>query len=76
MTKLEIRRQYLNNLETLYAGRVDYSPGSRARGLAIQTADAALAGHIKLDGVAWLATLKAVGLSARATRAQIAALPE
>ncbi|MBA3831647.1 MAG: hypothetical protein H0X34_07100 [Chthoniobacterales bacterium] len=76
MTKLEIRHHYLNKLETLYAGRVDYSSGSRARELAIRAANAALAGDIKLEGEAWFAALKMAGLSKAATRAQIAALPE
>ncbi len=75
MTKLEVRHRYLNNLETLYAGRVDYSPGSRAREMAIKAADAALAGHIRLEGDAWFAALKLAGLDSRSSRAQIAALP-
>lgn len=75
MTKLEIRHHYLNKLEALYAGRVDYSSGSRAREAAIAAADAALAGLIKLEGEAWLATLAMAGLPKNATRAQIAALP-
>lgn len=75
MTKLEVRHHYLNNLEAMYAGRVDYSSGSRARELAIKAADAALMGQIRLEGDAWFAALAEAGLSARSTRAQIAALP-
>jgi hypothetical protein len=76
MTKLEIRHHYLNNLEEIYAGRVDYSSGSRAREMAIRAADAALAGQIKLEGEAWFKALAKAGLPKSATKAQIAALPE
>ncbi len=76
MTKLEVRHHYLNNLVTLYVGRVDYSSGSRALAVAIKAADAALAGHIKLEGDAWFAALKMAGLPKGATKAQIAALPQ
>ena len=75
MTKLEIRHHYLNELESRYAGRVDYSSGSPAREMAIQAADAALAGHIKLEGDAWFAALALAGLGKKSTKAQIAALP-
>lgn len=75
MSKLEVRHHYINNLETMYAGRVDYSSGSRAREAAIAAADSALAGHIKLAGDAWFAALKKAGLGKNATKAQIAALP-
>lgn len=76
MTKLEVRHHYLNNLETLYAGKVDYSSGSRARELAVKAADAALAGQIRLEGEAWFKALALAGLSKLSTKAQIAALPE
>ena len=75
MTKLQLRHNYLNNLEAMYSGQVDYSSGSRAREAAIRAADAALSGSIKLEGKAWDNALASVGLSATATRAQIAALP-
>jgi len=75
MTKMEIRHHYLNNLVTMYAGKVDYSSGSRAREMAIKAADAALAGQIKLEGDAWFAALALAGLGKNATKAQIAALP-
>ena len=75
MTKLEIRHHYLNNLETRYAGRVDYSSGSRAREMAIKAADAALAGSIRLEGDAWFDALALAGLTKQSTRAEIAALP-
>lgn len=75
MTKMEIRRHYLNNLETMYAGKVDYSHGSRAREAAIKAADAALAGSIRLEGEAWFKALAVAGLNKRSTKAQIAALP-
>lgn len=76
MNKLQIRHDYLNNLETLYAGKVDYSSGSRPREMAIKAADAALAGHIRLEGEAWFAALEKNGLSRRSTKAQIAAIPD
>lgn len=75
MTKLEVRHHYLRNLEEIYAGRIDYSSGSRARELAIKAADAALRGEIKLEGEAWFKALAVAGLKKNATRAQIAALP-
>ena len=75
MTKLQLRHNYLNNLEAMYCGQVDYSSGSRAREAAIKAADAALSGSIKLEGEAWDKALASVGLSATATRAQVAALP-
>jgi len=75
VTKLEIRHHYLNNLETIYDGKVDYSSGSRARELAIQASDAALQGLIRLEGEAWFKALAIAGLNKRSTRAQIAALP-
>lgn len=75
MTKLEIRHHYLNNLERIYAGKVDYSSGSRPRELAIMAADKALAGQIRLEGQAWFEALALAGLPKSATRAQIAALP-
>lgn len=75
MSKLKIRHDYLNNLERIYAGRIDYSSGSRARELAIAAADKALAGQIRLEGEAWFEALESNGLSNRSTRAQIAALP-
>ena len=76
MTKLELRHHYLCNLEKLYAGKVDYSSGSRARESAIKAADAALAGHIRLEGDAWFAALALAGLNKRSTKAEIAALPD
>lgn len=76
MTKLEVRHHYINNLETMYAGKVDYSSGSRAREAAIKAADAALAGTIRLEGEAWFKALAVAGLNRRSTKAQIAALPE
>lgn len=75
MTKLEVRHHYINNLVRMYEGRVDYSSGSKAREAAISAADAALAGHIKLEGKAWFAALAVAGLTKAATKAQIAALP-
>lgn len=75
MTKLEVRHHYINNLVDMYAGKVDYSPGSRAREAAIKAADAALAGLIKLEGEAWFAALSSAGLPKSATKKQIAALP-
>ena len=75
MTKLKLRHDYLNNLEVIYAGQVDYSSGSRAREAAIKAADAALAGLIKLEGQAWTKALVSAGLSERASKSQIAALP-
>lgn len=75
MTKLEVRHHYLNNLETMYAGKIDYSSGSRAREAAIKAADAALAGSIRLEGEAWFKALAVAGLNKRSTKAQIAALP-
>lgn len=75
MTKARIKSTYLENLNLLYAGKVDYSPGSRAATLAEQAADAALAGTIKLEGAAWFQALASVGMRKTATKAQIAALP-
>lgn len=74
--KLQIRHDYLNNLETMYRGRVDYSSGSRPRELAIKAADAALAGSIKLEGDAWEKAVRGVTGWTRWTKAMIAALPE
>lgn len=76
MTKLQIRHDYLNNLETIYAGKIDYSSGSRPREMAIRAADAALSGKIRLEGEAWFLALEKNGLSRRSTRAQIAAIPD
>lgn len=75
MTKLEVRHHYINNLVEMYAGRVDYSSGSRAREAAIAAADAALDGAIKLEGDAWFKALEVAGLGRSSTRKQIAALP-
>ena len=74
-TKTQIRHDYLNNLETLYAGRVDYSSGSRPRELAIKAADAALAGDIKLEGEAWFMALASNGVQKSATMKMIEGLP-
>jgi hypothetical protein len=74
--KLRIRHDYLNNLEKLYVGKVDYSSGSRAREAAIKAADAALAGHIKLEGEAWFSALKMSGVPKSASKSYIAGLPE
>lgn len=76
MTKLEVRHHYINNLVEMYAGRVDYSSGSRAREAAIAAADAALAGKIKLEGDAWFAALAKANLPKSASKKMIAALPE
>lgn len=75
MTKAKVKATYLENLKLLYAGRVDYSDGSRAQTLASKAADAALDGKIKLEGAAWFQALASVGLRKTATKAQIAALP-
>ncbi len=73
--KERIKAEYVENLRTLYAGKVDYSDGSRALEMAEKAADAALAGQIKLEGVAWFQALANVaGLRKTATKAQIAAL--
>ncbi len=76
MTKSEILATYLSNLQTMYAGRVDYSPGSKPYLMACDAAKAALAGKIRLEGDAWFAALRVANLSSRSTKAQIAALPE
>lgn len=76
MTKLEIRHHYLNNLERMYAGRVDYSSGSRARELAIKAADAALRGEIRLEGDAWFEAIAVAGLNKYSTRKEIASIPD
>lgn len=75
MTKLEVRHYYLNNLVEIYAGKVDYSSGSRAREMAIKAADAALDGKIRLEGEAWFKALALAGLGKLSTKSQIAALP-
>lgn len=75
MTKLEVRHHYINNLVEMYEGRVDYSSGSRAREAAIAAADAALSGHIKLEGDAWFKALAMAGLGKTATKKQISSLP-
>jgi hypothetical protein len=74
-TKMQIRHDYLNNLERIYAGRIDYSSGSRARELAIKAADAALAGDIKLEGQAWFEALASNGVQKSATKKMIEGLP-
>ena len=75
MNKLRLRHNYINNLVEIYAGQVDYSCGSMAREAAIKAADAALAGHIKLEGQAWERALASVGLPKSVSRAEISALP-
>lgn len=76
MSKAKVMQEYLANLETIYAGRVDYPQGSRSRAMAIEAATNALAGKIRLEGDAWFKALATVGLDKRSTRAEIAALEE
>ena len=76
MTKSKIKADYIVNLRSLYAGKVDYSDGTRPWGLACNAADQALAGKIKLEGEAWFMALASNGVQKAATRAMLAALPE
>lgn len=73
MTKSEIKRAYIANLQATYPFYVE---GSRPLKLANEAADLALAGKIRLEGDCWYAALAPAGLNSRSTKAQIAALPE
>jgi hypothetical protein len=74
--KKQILTKYLSNLETLYAGKVDYSEGSRPRTMAIDAARSALAGKLKLEGQAWEAAVREVTGMKCWTCANLANLPE
>ena len=70
--KAGIREQYLATLKALYPF---YTEGSRPLAMAEQAVDAALAGKMKLAGVAWERTLATYGLPKTVTLKALAALP-